>query len=49
MRRADDRGGHAAPGSVSGQKDVRLGPDRRPPGTQLDRYIKATDPDKKTT
>jgi hypothetical protein len=48
MRRAGDQGGHAAPGSVSGEKDVRLRPDWSPPGVKLDRYVKATDPDTKS-
>jgi hypothetical protein len=47
MRRAADKGGHSAPGAVSGAKDVRLRPDWQPPGVQLDRYVKATDPDNK--
>jgi hypothetical protein len=48
MRRADDRGGHAAPGSVAGTKDVRLRPDWNPPAGTIDRYVKATDPDTKS-
>jgi hypothetical protein len=47
MRKAGTAGGHAAPGSVSGAKDVRLLPNWRPPGSHLDRYEKATDPDDK--
>lgn len=47
MRRADDTSGHAAPGTVSGAKDVRLMPNWCPPGTQIDCYVKATDPDLK--
>ncbi|MFM7750075.1 MAG: hypothetical protein ACKPB0_06635 [Opitutaceae bacterium] len=47
MRRAAEKDGHAAPGSVSGAKDVRLRPDWRPPGAVLDRYVKETDPDRK--
>ena len=47
VRKADATGGHAPPGSVAGAKDVRLRPDWLPSGAQVDRYVKATDPDTK--
>jgi hypothetical protein len=47
MRPAGTPGGHAAPGSVAGAKDVRWLPHWAPAGTKLDRYEKATDPDGK--
>jgi hypothetical protein len=47
MRPAGTPGGHAAPGTVSGDKDVRKLADWLRPGAKLDRYVKATDPDAK--
>ena len=47
MLPADQGGGHSIPGMVAGKKDVRLMPAWRPPGAQVDRYDKATDPDDK--
>ena len=40
-------GGHAVPGSVGGDKDVRLRSDWSLSGTKLDRFNKANDPDQK--
>lgn len=37
-----------APGATAGPKDVRLLPHWQPPGANLDRYERATDPDTKT-
>jgi hypothetical protein len=47
MRRAGDASGPTAPGALSGGKDVRLRSEWNPPGTQIDGYVKATDPDAK--
>lgn len=47
MRPAGAPPGHAGVGEVSGARDVRHRPDWLPPGTKLDRYDKATDPDDK--
>jgi hypothetical protein len=47
MRPAPATGGHAAPGSVAGDQDVRLRPDWPADPVQLDRYTKANDPDAK--
>ena len=47
MRPASAKGGHAAPGSVAGAKDVRLRPDWPKDPAALDRYCKANDPDAK--
>lgn len=49
MRPAGTPGGHAAPGSVAGDKDVRLRPDWPQDPSELDRYNKANDPDAKLT
>ena len=47
MRKAGTAGGHAAPGSVAGDKDIRLNPKWPKDPAQLDRYTKANDPDAK--
>jgi hypothetical protein len=47
MRAAGTPGGHAPVGAVSGAKDARLLPHWNSPGTTLDRYEKANDPDRK--
>lgn len=47
IRRAGSISGHSVPGEVSGAKDVRLSTTWNPPGTSVDRYDKATDPDAK--
>lgn len=47
MRPASTQGGHAPPGSVAGDKDVRLRADWPTDPAKLDRYRKANDPDDK--
>jgi hypothetical protein len=47
MRRVNSLAGPSAAGEVSGDNDVRLRPNWRPPGAKLDRYVKAVDPDAK--
>jgi hypothetical protein len=47
MRRAGASAGPSPPGAVSGAKDVRLLSHWQSPGSTLDRYEKATDPDDK--
>lgn len=49
LRAAGAAGGLSAPGEVAGPKEVRLQNNWRPPGSTLDRYDKATDPDDKVT
>ena len=49
MRPAGTAGGHQPPGSVAGNKDVRLRPDWPQDPAKLDRYNKANDPDAKLT
>lgn len=44
---AGSPGGHSPPGAVAGEKDVRLRPNWQVPGSKIDRYEKATDPDDK--
>jgi len=47
LRRESDKGGHAATGSVSGDKDVRLRSDWPKDSAKLDRFCKASDLDDK--
>jgi hypothetical protein len=47
MRPASATGGHAAPGSVAGDKDIRFNPAWPKDPAKLDRYTKANDPDDK--
>ena len=47
FRPAAAQGVHTAPGSLAGNRDVRLRPDWPKDPAQLDRYTKATDPDDK--
>lgn len=48
MRPASDVTPSSACGEIAGQSDVRNTPEWNPPGTHIDRYIKANRPDDKT-
>jgi hypothetical protein len=48
-RKPDPARAVAAPGETSGDHDVRLGKNWNQPGTKLDRYVQANDPDKKAS
>ena len=47
MRTTQATSGPSTPGELAGMNDVRLQPGWAPPGTTMDRYRKATDPDDK--
>jgi hypothetical protein len=47
IRKADNPAGPSAPGELSKDKDVRSAPNWQPPGSHLDRYHRASDPDMK--
>lgn len=49
MQKATDPSPASATGKVSGEHDVRLRKDWSTPGTTMDRYVRATGPNDKTT